>query len=107
MTATRKRRYSYRFTHRTDARIVRLRGAGQTHKQTARAIGIPLYLVTARISRLETLAKMPSAKVRICIRPDCETEFVSLGPGHRVCAVCRHLDDGSCEPFGNFVVVMA
>ena len=95
------------FTAHDDAKIRELRAEGMTHQQTARALRIPLYLVTARILRLETLAKTKGAKLRVCIRPDCQQEFVSVGPGHRVCGVCRHLSDGSCEPFGNFVVVMA
>ena len=106
MKAPRKRRYNYRFSPRQDARIVELRVEGLTHIQTAKALGLSRYLVTERITYLETLAKTPGAKVRQCIRPKCTTEFVSLSAGHRVCGICKH-SEISCEPFGDFPVVMA
>ncbi len=95
------------FTPEDDDEIRELRAAGLTHHQTARTLGVPLYRVTARISHLELLARIPNAKVRVCIRPDCEQEFVSREFSHRVCGVCKHSEGKICEPFGNFPVVMA
>ncbi len=100
-----KRRYI--FSRRADARIIRLRAKGLTHPQVAKDLKLPMYIVTARITRLETLAKIPSAKVRVCIRPDCNNEFVSREFSHRVCGICKHIEGDICEPFGNFPVVMA
>ena len=105
MKATSRRRY--RFTRRDDARIVKLRAKGLTHPQVAKELGLPMYIVTERITRLETLAKTPGAKLRFCIRPDCNNEFVSREVSHRVCGICKHVEGEICEPFGNFVVVMA
>ena len=97
----------YRFSRRDDARIARLRARGLTHTQVARQLKLPLYIVTARITRLETLAKTPGAKVRRCIRSDCDNEFVSREVSHRVCGICKHIEGEISEPFGNFPVVMA
>ena len=100
-----KRRY--RFTDRVDARIIKMRAQRLTHTQVARELKLPLYIVAARITRLETLAKIPSAKLRICIRPDCNNEFVSREFSHRVCEICKHVEGNITEPFGNFPVVVA
>ena len=100
-----KRRYL--FTDRVDARIIKMRAKRLTHPQVAQELGLPLYIVTAQITRLETLAKIPSAKLRICIRPDCNNEFVSREFSHRVCGICKHVEGEVCEPFGNFPVVVA
>ena len=98
---------SHDFAPAEDARILELRAEGFTHMRVAKAIRLPLYIVTARITRLETLAKIPGAKLRLCIRPECNNEFVSREVSHRVCGICKHIEGVVTEPFGNFVVVMA
>ena len=97
---------SHAFTEAQDARILELRAMGFSRAKVGLAMDIAYYAITTRITMLETLADNPHAKVRICIRPGCTTEFISHGPGHRVCKGCRSIEL-SCEPFGNFVVVMA
>lgn len=105
MKAASRRRYC--FTRHDDARIIKMRAKSMTHMQVKQAMDLPLYIVTAQITRLETLAKIPSAKLRICIRPDCNNEFVSREFSHRVCGICKHVEGEICEPFGNFPVVVA
>ena len=94
------------FSAAEDARILELRARGFNRARVGLAMDIAYYAVSTRITLLEALAENPAAKVRLCIRPGCTTEFLSHGPGHRVCQGCKSID-GSCEPFGNFVVVMA
>lgn len=96
---------SHAFTGAEDARIVELRAAKHTRQQVADALGVAVYATSTRITMLEALARDPSARVRICIRPGCSTQFVSLGFGHRVCNGCK-VSEESSEPFGNFVVTM-
>ena len=101
-----KRRPPHRFTAHDDARITELRAEGFTHVQVAKEMKLPRDIVRARISRLETLAKVPGSKLRICIRQECDTEFISREVSHRVCGICRNIEGGVTEPFGNFVVTM-
>ena len=101
-----KRRPPHRFTTFDNAWIRELRADGKTHPQVAKEMGIPFWNVTRQITHLDTMAKNPGAKIRQCIRPECKNEFVSQWAGHRVCGRCRKDEDSSCEPFGNFVVVM-
>ena len=96
----------YAFTAAEDARILELRAAGLNRAKVGKAMGVAYYAITIRITLLEALTSNPDAKFRLCIRPGCATEFVSDGPGHRVCEGCKSMEV-ACEPFGNFVVVMA
>ncbi len=103
---TRRKGYkSHAFTEAEDARIVELRAAGATRVQVSQVLNVAYYAVSTRIELLETLANAPTAKVRICLRPGCTTEFVSIWSGHRVCKGCKMAEESS-EPFGNFVVTM-
>ncbi len=97
---------SHAFTPAEDARILELRAKGLNRAEVGRTMDISYCAVSIRITLLETLASDPRAKVRICIRTGCTTEFVSLYAGHRVCQGCRGSEQ-SCEPFGNFIVVNA
>ena len=101
-----KRRPPHRFTEHDNARIKRLRADGKTHPQVAKEMKLPFWRVSKQITHLDAMAKNPGAKIRRCIRPDCDVEFVSHSAGHRVCNFCRK-NETSCEPFGNFPVVMA
>ena len=97
---------SHDFTEAEDARILELRAQGLNRSRVAKEMCIAYYATAIRVTMLETLAREPEAKVRICIRPSCTTEFVSLSAGHRVCNGCRCHEDRSCEPFGNFMVTV-
>ena len=97
---------SHAFTPAEDARILELRAQGFNRYRISMSMQIAYYAITARVDVLELLASNPSAKVRICIRPGCTTEFLSREFSHRVCVGCKSIEQG-CEPFGNFVVVNA
>ncbi len=97
---------SHDFTEAEDARILELRAQGLNRSRVAKEMCIAYYATAIRVTMLETLAREPGATVRMCIRPQCTTEFVSLHPGRRVCKGCKSHEQ-ACEPFGNFVVVMA
>lgn len=96
---------SHDFTEAEDARILELRARGFTRAKVSKALNVAVYAVSTRVTMLETLANVPDSRVRVCIRPGCTTEFISLGFGHRVCNGCR-VSEQSSEPFGNFVVMM-
>ena len=96
---------SHAFTKAEDARILELRAQGFKRAKVGIEMDIAYYAITTRITLLEAVASDPHARVRICIRPDCTTEFISLGTGHRVCKGCSSIEQ-SCEPFGNFVVML-
>ena len=97
---------AHAFTEAEDARILELRARGFNRAKVGLEMNIAYYAITTRITLLEALVGDPGAKVRICIRPGCITEFVSRNAGHRVCKGCRSIEI-ACEPFGNFPVVMA
>ncbi len=96
---------SHDFTPAEDARIVELRAEGLNRSKVSKALDVAYYAVSTRVTLLETLADVPGAKVRQCIRHGCTTEFISEWSGHRVCNGCR-MQQESSEPFGNFVVTM-
>ncbi len=96
---------SHDFTEAEDARIRELRAQGLNRSKVSRALDVAYYAVSTRVTLLETLANVPGSRARICIRPGCTTEFISLGFGHRVCNGCK-VHEESSEPFGNFVVTM-
>ena len=93
------------FTEAEDARILELRAMDFSRARIAKDIDVAVYPTSTRVTMLETLANVPNSRVRVCIRPGCTTEFISLGFGHRVCNGCR-VSEESSEPFGNFVVMM-
>ena len=93
------------FTEAEDTRILELRAQGFNRAKVGMEMDIAYYAISTRITLLEALAENPQAKVRLCIRPGCTTEFISEWSGHRVCNGCR-VSEESSEPFGNFVVTM-
>ena len=96
---------SHDFSPAEDALIVKLRSQGLNRSVVSQALDVAYYAVSTRVTLLETLAKVPGAKVRRCMRHGCTTEFISEWCGHRVCNGCRVAGESS-EPFGNFVVMM-
>ncbi len=96
---------SHAFTEAEDARILELRAQDFNRSRVSKALDVAYYAVSTRITVLETLARVPSAKVRTCMRHGCTTEFISEWSGHRVCNGCR-VSEESSEPFGNFVVTL-
>ena len=94
---------SHNFTPAEDARILELRAQGYNRYRISKSMQIAYYAITARVDVLEMLASDPSAKIRVCIRPNCSAEFLSREVSHRVCKGCKSAGQ-SCEPFGNYVV---
>ncbi len=96
---------SHDFSPDQDARTLELRAQGFNRSKVSKALDVAYYAVSTRVTLLETLAEVPGAKVRQCIRNGRSTEFISDWSGHRVCNGCRMQQEPS-EPFGNFVVMM-
>lgn len=81
-----------------DARLLALLATGKTHQDIAAELGRPRSSIGSRLDRMGMRGgryrggrRQPPLAARgwrpcLC----CDKNFLSEGPGHRLCGVCRH-----------------
>lgn len=73
------------------ARAMSLRRAGATYREIGALLGISASRAYSLCDEAEACQKKSLSKPRRCLC--CGAEFMSAGPGNRLCSRCRSKDD--------------